>query len=1020
MKKIKSIRYLTFVFFALVSLPSWAQELVSVAGKVVDGSREPMIGVSVVEKGTSNGSVTDLGGTFKFKAHKGSTLVISYIGYATQEVKAGTDLRIVLKEDSKTLEDVVVVGYGVQKKSDVTGAISQVKAADMENRTITNAKSALQGKTAGVQIISASSAPGASPTVRIRGFSSNVGSEPLYVVDGVRLGDISGIDPNDIASMEILKDAASAAIYGAEAGNGVVLITTKKGKVGEGRIRYDFQFAGQSIARTPKMLNAEEYIQYMSEGKTFTKDYLLKNWDGKTNTDWIDRTFGSSKMMKHNIAFEGGSERGNYYLSLTYLDNNGIVKGNADVYRRLTATINSEYKVKKWLTVGTTNQIEKYNVRSVSSNNEYGSLLTSVMVLDPLTPYTYAPDALPYHMRYALAQGKKLMTDAEGGYYGISKFYAGEQTHPMIMRDNGLSRNSGFNVNGSIYADFTPVKGLTLTSRFGYRLSGGRQSSVSLPFYGNAVQGNDYVSLNGQNSTSIYYQWENFANYMRRMGLHTVTGMVGMSYQEATNDYTSGSLSANNEDAIKKNDPLFYYLNYASTSATKGTGGEKSRSAKLSYFGRLGYNYANKYFAQFSLRADAADLSKLPTTTRWGYFPAASLGWTVSEERFFEPLRNAVNSLKLRISWGQNGSLAALGGYSYSTDMAQGGFYPFGSGLDYTNAVKPSTMGNPDLKWETSEQTDIGLDTYLFNSRLNFSVDYFVKKTKDLLVSGTTPSLEIGGATSPINAGNVSNKGLEFEIGWRDHVKDFNYSVKANLATLTNKVTYIDPSITRLPGSTFHTYTITYFEQGYPVYYYRGYRFTGIDPQTGNPTFADLDGSGTVNDGDLTDIGDAIPDYTYGLTLTAAWKGFDLTVFGTGSHGNRIFNCVNRPDYAASNKLKDFFYTDRWTPDHTNATQPKAGAADMDKYAVSDAMVFDGSYFKIKQIQLGYTLPKALVRRAALNNVRLYVSLDDFFTFTKYKGFDPEASTNATSGMGIDKGAYPLSKKLVLGFNIEF
>ena len=282
MKKIKSIRYLTFVFFALVSLPSWAQELVSVAGKVVDGSREPMIGVSVVEKGTSNGSVTDLGGTFKFKAHKGSTLVISYIGYATQEVKAGTDLRIVLKEDSKTLEDVVVVGYGVQKKSDVTGAISQVKAADMENRTITNAKSALQGKTAGVQIISASSAPGASPTVRIRGFSSNVGSEPLYVVDGVRLGDISGIDPNDIASMEILKDAASAAIYGAEAGNGVVLITTKKGKVGEGRIRYDFQFAGQSIARTPKMLNAEEYIQYMSEGKTFTKDYLLKNWDGKT------------------------------------------------------------------------------------------------------------------------------------------------------------------------------------------------------------------------------------------------------------------------------------------------------------------------------------------------------------------------------------------------------------------------------------------------------------------------------------------------------------------------------------------------------------------------------------------------------------------------------------------------------------------------------------------------------------------------------------------------------------------
>ncbi|HEY9543547.1 SusC/RagA family TonB-linked outer membrane protein, partial [Prevotella sp.] len=534
MKKYNCIRFLTFIFFAMVSLPTWAQELINVAGKVVDNSQEPMIGVSIVEKGTSNGAVTDLDGVFKFKAHKGATLVISYIGYATQEVKAGSNLKITMKEDSKTLEDVVVVGYGVQKKSDVTGAISQVKAADMENRTITNAKSALQGKTAGVQIISSSAAPGSSPTVRIRGFSSNVGSEPLYVVDGVRIGDISGIDPNDIASMEILKDAASAAIYGAEAGNGVVLITTKKGKAGEGRIRYDFQFAGQSISRTPKMLNSEEYIAYMSEGKTFTKDYLMKNWDGKTNTNWIDRTFEDSKMTKHNIAFEGGSERGNYYLSLTYLDNDGIVKGNADVYKRLTATINSEYKVKNWLTVGTTNQIEKYNVRSVSSNNEYGSLLTSVMVLDPLTAYTYAPNELPSHMLNAQKQGKKLLTDADGNYYGISKFYAGEQTHPMIMRDNGLSRNSGFNVNGSIYANFMPFKGFTFTSRFGYRLGGARSSSVSLPFYGNAVQGNDYVSLSGQNSTNIYYQWENFANYMKQIGLHTVTGMVGMSYQEST------------------------------------------------------------------------------------------------------------------------------------------------------------------------------------------------------------------------------------------------------------------------------------------------------------------------------------------------------------------------------------------------------------------------------------------------------------------------------------------------------
>ena len=1020
MEKVKSIRLLTLFLLTIMCLPTWAQELINVSGRVVDDTQEPMIGVSVVEKGTTNGAVTDLDGVFKLRARKGATLIISYIGYATQESKAAQNLKIVLKEDSKNLEDVVVVGYGIQKKSSVTGAISQVKAEDMENRTITDPKQALQGKTAGVQIVSSSAAPGSSPTVRIRGFSSNVSSEPLYVVDGVRMSDISGIDPNDIASMEILKDAASAAIYGAEAGNGVVLITTKKGKAGEGRISYSFQYTGQSLARVPKMLNAEEYIQYMTEGNTFTKDYLLANWDGKTDTRWTDVAFEDSKMMKHNLAFIGGSDRGNYYLSLSYLNNDGIVKGDADTYQRLTATINSEYKIKSWLKVGTTNQTEKYNVRQVSSNSEYGSLLTSVMMLDPLTPDTYANGVLPFHVQNALNNKKHLLTDANGNYYGISNFYSGEQYHPMIMRDNNLARNSGFNINGSIYADFTPIKGFTFTSRFGYRLAGTRSSTTNLPFYGNGVQSRDYVSQSNQSSTSIYYQWENFANYIMSLGKHNINTMVGMSYQESTYDYVQGGLNANGEDALLKNDPLFYYLNFASASAVKSVAGEKTRTAKLSYFGRLSYDYAGKYYAQFSLRADAADLALLPKNTRWGYFPAASLGWTVSEEKFFAPLRNTVNSLKLRASWGQNGSLSALSGYSYSTDMTQSGLYPFTSGINYLRGVSPSTMGNDNLKWETSEQTDIGLDVYAFNSRLNFSMDYFNKKTKDLLIWNTTPSLEIGGNTSPINAGNVSNKGFEFELGWRDHIKDFSYGIRANLATISNKVTYIDPSITRLAGSTFHTYTVTYFEQNYPVYYFRGYKFAGIDPKTGNPTFEDLDKSGNISDGDLTYIGDAIPDFTYGLTLTAAYKGFDLTIFGTGSQGNDIFNCINRPDYAASNKQKELFYTDRWTVNHTTATQPRAGAANMDKYACSSAMVFDGSYFKIKQIQLGYTLPKKWISKIAVSNARVYLSLDDFFTFTKYKGFDPEASANATSGMGIDKGVYPMSKKFVLGFNIDF
>ena len=1002
----------------MMSVTSFAQ---GIKGTVIDENGEAVIGATIADKNDSkNATITDFDGNFVINVKAGQTIVVSYIGYETQELAAKNGMTIKIQPDNKVLDEVVVVGYGVQKKSSVTGAISQVKPEDMENRTISNAQQALQGKTSGVQIIQSSAAPGSSPTVRVRGYSSNSSSEPLYVVDGVRLSDISGIDPATIASMEILKDAASAAIYGAEAGNGVVLITTKKGKAGQGKISYDFQWTDESLARIPKMLSAQEYKQYMMEGNLFTEDYINANWDGTTNTKWTDVAFTHGHMQKHNFSFTGGNDRGNYYLALSYLNNNGIVKGDADTYKRLTATINGEYKIKDWLKVGTTNQVEKYNVRQVSSNNEYGSLLTAVLMMDPLTPDTYGKTLPEIYQTYQAA-GKTFLQDGAGNYYGISQFYNGEQYHPMVMRDNGLSKSSGYNVTGSIYGDFTLIPNLTITSRFGYRLAGSRSSSTSLPFYGNAVQSRDYVSQSNTSSTTIYYQWENFANYMKTFAdAHTVSAMVGMSFQDNNYDYVTGGLDANGEDALKKNDPLFYYLNYANASATKSVSGETTNTTKYSYFGRVGYDYMGRYLFQASLRADAADLSKLSKKSRWGYFPAVSVGWTISEEKFFNPLKSWFDSLKFRASWGQNGSLSALSGYSYSTDIALGGLYPFNSGIQYTQAAAPSTMGNDDLKWETSEQLNFGLDGILLGGRLTFGIDYFIKKTKDLLVWNTTPSLVIGGSTSPINAGNVENKGFEFDLGWRDHIGDFSYGIRANLSTLKNEVTYIDPSITRLSGSTFHTYTITYFEQGYPVYYFRGFKFDKINPETGDPMFVDINGDNQITNDDMTDIGNAIPNITYGITLTAAYKGFDLTVFGTGAAGNKIFNCINRPDYATSNKMKEVMFDDRWTPTNTNGTKPRAGANDIDKYVDSSAMVYDGSYFKFKQIQLGYTLPKSLISKVGISHSRIYCSLDDFFTISKYPGFDPEASANATTGMGVDKGAYPTSKKVVLGFNIEF
>ena len=1016
------------VLFLLMCVPfALAQSPAKVTGKVIDDLGEPMIGVSVQVKGTTSGAITDIDGNYSVNVEPGATLVFSYVGYIPQEhvVKGGT-LNVTLKEDTETLEEVVVIGYGVQKKSSVTGAISQVKAADMENRTITTAAQALQGKTAGVQLITSSGGPGETPTIRVRGYSSNVASDPLYVVDGVRLSDISGIDPNDIESMEVLKDAASAAIYGAEAGNGVILITTKKGRPGQTKISYDFQFASQSIARVPKLMNAQEYIAYMTEAapggtSLIPVSSIEANWDGVTDTDWVDAIFENSKMQKHNLSFAGGSDRGSYYLSLTYLNNNGIIVGDNDKYNRMTATINADYKIKPWLKVGTTNQIEKYSVRRVTGQNAYGSTLSAVLMMDPLTAPTYSPDNLPANMQNLLNQGRDLMQAPNGDYYGVSAFFEGENYNPLIMMNNNITRNSGFNVTGSIFADLMPFDGFTFTSRFGYRLSGARLSGVNLPFYGNSTQSNLFTSVNGQSSTTIYYQWENFANYMKTFAdAHTVSAMVGMSFQEQTYDYVSGSLAANGEHAITQNDPLFYFLNYAAASATKTVGGEKTRTAKMSYYGRVGYDYKGRYMVQASLRADAADLSLLPASNRWGYFPAVSAGWTVSEEQFFQPIRNYVTNLKIRASWGQNGSLAALSNYPYSVLMAASGMYPFTNANAFVNGYAPNSMGNDELKWETSEQLNIGFDARFLRDRLTFSMDWFNKKTKDLLVTGTTPSLVVGGTVSPINAGNVENKGFEFELGWRDNIKDFSYSVRANLATLKNKVTYLDPSLDRVVGTQFHTYPLSYFEEGYPVYYFRGYQFAGIDPATGDPTFKDLNGDNVINDDDRTYIGDAIPDFTYGITLTAAWKGLDLTVFGTGSAGNDIYNASFRPDQTKANHLKEIYFDDRWTVDNPHGTKPRAGANYMERYITSDAVVFDGSFFKIKQIQLGYTLPKTWLKKAFINNLRVYCSLDDFFTFTSYPGFDPEASANSTNGMGIDMGGYPSSKKVVFGFNIEF
>ena len=542
---IKQLFRIVFVaFLALMAGTTTYAQTGTVQGTVSDPDGEPLIGVSVRIKDANAGVVTDIDGNYTIRANNGQTLVFSYVGFLTHEAKVtGPTMNVTLDLDNRQLDEVVVVGYGVQKKSSLTGAISQVKAEDMENRTITSATQALQGKTAGVQIYSGSARPGASPQVRIRGISSNGSCDPLYVVDGRVASDIAGIDPNDIASMEVLKDGASAAIYGAAAGNGVVLITTKKGS-GNGKITYDFQFTSQSLGKVPHVMNSEQYIDYYTEAGLISKDIIYNTWDFETNTDWVKTTFENSKMQRHMVAFQAGNDRGSLYLSLSYLNNNGMVVGNSDTYERLTGMINASWKIKPWLEVGTNNQIEHYRSKSVAEGNEYGSLILAALVTDPLTRPTYTEENMTAEMRRVLDSSRYgyLLSDGNGNYYGISPYVSSENPNPLIMRDRSLNQNRGYNINGSTYLNLTPVKGLLFTSRLSYRLSASESYGVSFDYYGNSTQKQDYLQVSASAYTPTYYQWENFANYTRDFGKHHAGLMLGMSYSQSRSFGLSGSM----------------------------------------------------------------------------------------------------------------------------------------------------------------------------------------------------------------------------------------------------------------------------------------------------------------------------------------------------------------------------------------------------------------------------------------------------------------------------------------------
>ena len=1065
----KSLQKPLVFLFLLCLFPLGASAQGTITGTVNDEAGEPIIGASVQVQGTKTGAITDFNGNFSVQAGSNATLVISYIGYtsATVKVNGRNNITVVLKEDAQTLSDVVVIGYGVQKKSDLTGAVASVKGDEIKNLSTTDAAAAMQGKVSGVQIINTSGDPAAGASIRVRGYSSNSGSlGPLIIVDGLKVDGIQYLDPTLIESMEVLKDAASAAIYGAQAGNGVVIITTKSGSKGKAHVTYNLKAASQSLGKKAELFRAADFIEYHKYlGDLTDAELKLNNYysqydandvgvpgTGRFDTDWYDEVFESSWSLQHNITVEGGNDKGHLLVGLGIVDNDGMVKGDKDTYKRFTAQLNADYKFFDWLSVQSNTSVEKYKTRRLG--NGYGSFLNAVVSIDPLTPaYVYDPEDfgqnvgaqwdMPGHGNPPVLLPPSY-TEENPVWYGTSKYVEDATANPLAQRDRANGTSEGVNVRGSLAANLMPFSFLTITSRLGYRIAQSNGHDYGEPYFLSSMAKGENYSISANTNASLYYQWENFVNFNKQFGKHNVGAMAGMSYTKNHWDNTSVSSSATEMILRGDHAPNFRYIDCLNDVGKSHltVGNTPGDATELAYFGRLSYSYDDRYFIQANFRADAFDSSKLSKDNRWGYFPSVSAGWTISNEKFFKDnvSTSAVSFLKLRGSWGRNGNVNILSGYRYNASIGLGGYYDFTdefSGGSATETGKPNGVSNPDLTWETSEQYDLGLDARFLDNRLSLTIDWYRKMTKDLLID-IKPYPELGFNSQTVNSGEVLNTGFDIDLGWRDHVGDFKYSINANFSPLKNEVKAVNEMLPRLSAgglSGFNQKMAATFEVGHTIWYFRGYEYGGTELVTdengktmARPYYIDNNGEKKFDptDNDMKDIGSGIPDFTYGVTLNLEWKGFDLTVFGTGASGNKIYNLMLSADRPRINSLNVWWH-DSWKQDADGNYVVQGKYPDMRAVAQdwvffsSSANVFNGSYFKFKQIQLGYTLPQSITKKFLVSNLRLSVSLDDYFTITSYPGADPETSSNDNSShRGWDNGNYPSPKKLVFGLNVTF
>jgi TonB-dependent starch-binding outer membrane protein SusC len=1035
-----------------VNLSLMAQER-TVSGTVNDSGNAPIPGVSVFIKGTTSGTVTDINGKYSVSVpSESAVLVYSFIGMKAQEIVVGTQsvINITLGSDLEELDEIVVVGYGVQKKKLLTGATSQMKGDEIVKQNSTNTLQAMQGQVAGVTITSTSGQPGASMNVTIRGLGTVGNAAPLYLIDGIG-GDISTLNPSDIESIDVLKDAASAAIYGAQAANGVILVTTKKGKEGKSQVTFDAYYGVQNVARKIQMLNADEYMTIMDEAR-LNSGNGVNNWaslvdkydaagniistgiydqDGNVyNTNWLDEMFVENAVTQnYNLGISGGTAISTYSMTGGYTGQEGIVGGpKASSYDRYNFRINSEHKLYDgFLTVGENVSLIYKETTGVQTGNQYNNTLRSAFGTSPLAP----------------------IYNAQGEYNNTTNsLWNVDDGNPYAQMMTGDNLNQNASVDANAYAQIEPIKNLKIKTVYGISFGASEYRSYTPIYKYQAATENSVTKVDQSRGSGLLQVWTNTANYDFKLNTsHAFNALVGMEMSK----YDGGNLRGYNTNLKNGFDSwsTAYLSNTEGTESIIAEGKPYDASRTVSYFARLGWNFNETYMVNATFRADGS--SKFAPENRFGYFPSVSAGWTISNMGFMEGTKDVIDFMKIRASWGQVGN-QNIKTYQYLAPVTSTNTnYNFGTtgGQEaWITGAYPSRLANEKVKWETSEQLNFGLDVRFLNNKLGLVTDYYIKNTKDWLVEA--PILATAGAGPPIiNGGDVKNTGVELALNWSDNIsKDLSYYVGFNGAYNKNEVGKIPTSNGIIQGEENQIYNNSpefyRASNGHPIGYFWGYKTAGIfqneeeisqwiaagngvkqtNVRPGDVKYYDVNHDGVINTDDKVDLGCGIPEYTFGFNFGLNYKGFDFGVTAAGAAGFQIVQSYRNHTSEKANYSKQIL--NRWTGEGTSNKMPRVTTSNIN-WEFSDLYIQDGDYLRISNVTIGYDFSK-LANWKYLSQARVYVQGQNLLTFTKYDGMDPEigsyngndGNNNDTWVSGVDLGYYPHPRTILVGINLKF